>query len=186
MKLKIFPPFLLICFLTIVLFANLEALSYNCFNAVDFSIYLQTIYEITIGHFNPYITVRALRFFTDHFDPIIFLPALFLKIFGVKAITLMIFEWLTIVSAIVFSFFILLKKFPIWIATLLTSLIILNKLVLIALRFPVHPSTWTVLPVMMLGYFLIKNKFWGVFLISFLLITVKESYPFAMFALSFY
>ena len=77
MKSKIVPPFLLISFLALVLFANLQGLSYNCFNAVDFSIYLQTIYEITIGNFNPYITVRALRFFTDHFDPIIFLPALF-------------------------------------------------------------------------------------------------------------
>lgn len=186
MKIKYLSPLFLICFLVLVLFSNIQGLFYNCFNAVDFSIYLQTVYEITTGDFNPYITIRALRFFTDHFDPIIFLPALFLKIVGTKAASLMVFEWLTIVAAILVSAKILLKKFPLWQVAILSSIIILNKPVLIALRFPVHPSTWTVLPVILLGYFLIEKKFWGVFTIALALITVKESYPFAMFTLSFF
>lgn len=185
-KLKSLSLVFLVFISGLVLYANLQGLFYNCFNAVDFSIYLQTVYEITEGNFNPYITVRALRFFNDHFDPVIFLPALFLKIFGAKATTLMIFEWLTIMAAIFFTGFTLKKKYPLWQCALLATLIILNKPVLIALRFPVHPSTWTVLPVILLGYFLIQKNYLGVFLVSLGLISVKESYPFAMFMLSFF
>lgn len=185
-KIKYAAIFFLGFFLLLVLYANLQGLYFNCFNAVDFSIYLQTVYEITEGHFNPYISVRALHFFNDHYDPVIFLPALFLKIFGVKATSLMVFEWLTVVAAILVSGKILLKKFPLWQVALLSTIIILNKPVLIALRFPVHPSTWTMLPIILLGYFLIEKKFWGVFAISLALISVKESYPFAMFTLAFF
>jgi hypothetical protein len=44
----------------------------NCHHATDFSIYQEAIYKIAaFGDFNPFLYVRNVNIFNDHFDPII-------------------------------------------------------------------------------------------------------------------
>jgi uncharacterized membrane protein len=170
----------------LVLSANIQGILYNCFNAVDFGIYLQGIYGITMGDFNPYLTVRDLKLFTDHFDPINFLPALLMKLTVTHPVVLMTFEWAVVLSLSIIIFVMARKRFNLHYSLFLAAIVFINKPMLISLRFPVHPTTWSIIPLFFLSFFLLRDSFKGVFVSCLTLLFFKESYPFAIFSLSFY
>ena len=66
---------------------------YNCQNVIDFGIYQQAIYDIwTKFELNPYISVRHIKIFNDHFDPIVYLAAVFVGIVGQNPVSVILFE----------------------------------------------------------------------------------------------
>lgn len=156
-------------------------------NANDFAIYQEGIYKLSnFEEFNPYASVRDIRILSDHFDPIIYLPALLVKIFGPSPYLLLTFEWF---MWIYFSY-ILYKlgnfdwKSVRWIKIL--SLIIFSKSILYAVAFPIHPSTWSIIPITFLVYYIDKNNSKGIFFSALSLILFKELFIFMITGLSFY
>ncbi|MFZ4712591.1 MAG: hypothetical protein ACOYL6_02660 [Bacteriovoracaceae bacterium] len=182
LSLSLFTVFLA----TLILVANIQGLLYNCFNAVDFGIYLQGIYGLGHGDFNPFLTVRNLKLFTDHFDPINFFPALLMKITTFHPTVLMTFEWLVVMTLAVIVFLIAKRRINFIYSLLLALIVFMNKPMLLSLRFPVHPTTWSIVPLFLLSYFLFQDKVLGVFFSGISLLLFKESYPFALFSLSFF
>ena len=80
--------------LLVLLASNIVGIIFNCIHATDFSIYQQGIYQIAKNlDLNPYVTNRGLHIFSDHFDPIIFLAAPWVKVFNYHPISLVLFEF---------------------------------------------------------------------------------------------
>ena len=96
----IFPILFTTALLPLLL--NIKSITYNCYSVNDFSVYQQAIYDIlTLKEWNPYLTVRHINIFNDHFDPILYLAVFFTAIFGQGFQQLLIFEWLFFIGIIV-------------------------------------------------------------------------------------
>ena len=72
-KVKYLLPVICILFSGLIIFVNIKGILLNCFHATDFGIYQQAIYDIAYNlDPNPFVSVRNIKIFNDHFDPIIF------------------------------------------------------------------------------------------------------------------
>ena len=164
---------------------NMKAMNNQMIHATDFSIYQEAIYKISkYGDLNPYLTMRGFRIFNDHVDPIIYLSALFTKVFGYGPKNLLIFESLFYFGLI--GFFLYSSKLSLKFKLYGTALILLTKGLLSGLLFPIHPSTWAMLPCFLLIYFAIRDEYKKMLIISLILITFRESFAFNLIGLSFY
>ena len=167
------------------LFLNIKSITYNCYNAVDFSIYQQAVYDIlTLKEWNPYLTIRNINIFNDHFDPILYLAVLFTAVFGQGFQQLLIFEWLFYLGLIISICYIFISNFsksiP-YIFCILTTTLLLNSFL-----YPIHPSTWACLPLFWLTYFIVNNKRPAIPIFVLLTCLFKESYAFACFPLGIF
>ena len=164
------------------LLLNIKGITYNCYNAADFSIYQQGIYDIlTLKEWNPYLTIRNINLFNDHFDPILYLAVLFTAVFGQGFQQLLIFEWLFLLGFIISICYIyrsdISKSIPYIFCTLTTTLL------LAPLLYPIHPDTWSCLPLFWLTYVMLKKKISAVPILVFSTCLFKESFAFAFFPL---
>ena len=167
------------------LLLNIKSITYNCYNAVDFSIFQQAVYDIfTLREWNPYLTIRDINIFNDHFSPILYLAVLFTAVFGQGFQQLLIFEWafcLGLIMSVCCVFrFNFVKVIP-YIFCILTTV-----LLLLPLFYPIHPSTWVCLPLFWLTYSIIKNRTAAVPPLVFLICLFKESFAFALFPLGIF
>lgn len=158
-----------------------QRLKYGCINAADFSIYQQAIFEISPTQLNPYLTIRNIKIFNDHFDPALIIMSLWTKLIGNSAFALILGEWLFLVGTLVFLY-IKQRRYFLWVA----PIYIFSKGILNAFEFPIHPSTWLVLPITMLFYSIEKEKSWSIIVLSFIVCQFRESMYFAIGSLSFY
>lgn len=173
----------LLTVLVLFLIGLLTKLKYNCFHATDFSIYQEAIYKIAaFGDLNPYINMRDIKIFNDHFDPIILIASLYIKVFGYHAPNLIIFEYLFFVGIFVVIWN--LKHLSTKHKLVLSTMTLFTKGILSGLNFPIHPTTWSMLPAFMLPLVLKRNKAIEIIGLSFLICLFKESFPFAIFTLS--
>ena len=167
------------------LIANIKAILFNCHHFDDFVIYQQAIYDIwTLGDLNPFLSVRNGKIFNDHFDPVIFLAVAFTAVFGQGFEQLLVFEWLFYAGLLISIAY--LFKFNLKDALPYLFCALLTKLFLIPLLYSIHPTTWSALPFFWLTYFLIHQQKTRIALTIFILSLFKESYPFALFPLSFF
>ncbi|MBF0300722.1 MAG: DUF2079 domain-containing protein [Oligoflexia bacterium] len=184
--------FFFLCFLIILIpISNVVRALFLNINANDFSIYQQAIYDISLNNLNPYLTIKGTGIFNDHADPIIFLAVWWCKIFGYSAYALLFFEWIWFVFLIVATFFLLKKEGkitkvydPIFLFSI--SLIIFSRSILQGLEFPIHPTTWSMLPLFFLFYFVNKNKFIPIVLFSLIICWYREVFPLMLMCFSFY
>lgn len=185
---KIHNIFLIICgILTFsLLWHNISGIIHNCFHATDFGIYQQAIYEIAdFKSFNPFLTIRNVHIFNDHFDPVIYLAIPFTWISNFHPVGLILFELL------IFAFFIFLiyrltpykKYFPVLFLLLLTT-----KAYLSGILYPIHPSAWSVIPIFLMAYYHHKGNNRGFILSVLALCFFREVFPLAIIfmSLSFY
>ncbi len=167
------------------LLVNIKAISYNCYNAVDFSIYQQAIYDIwTLKDPNPFVSIRNVKIFNDHFDPVLYLAVAFTALFGQGFQQLLVFEWFFFLGLLASIFFIFKRNLKVAFPYLLCTL--LTKLLLVSFLYPIHPTTWSSLILFWLTYFIVKNKKLPLAITVPLLCLFKESYAFALFPLGFY
>lgn len=186
LKSKILISSIFFILITLLLYSNIQSLYNNCFSAVDYGIYLQMIKEIGEFKLNPYLSIRAINAFNDHVDPIIFVPAILSKVIGSPNWFLLLFEWVVI---LIIPCFYLYKKFRVVNSKELffgLLFIFFSKSLLIALRFPVHPTTWASVPLFFLSYGLIKRKYTISLIFALSLIFFKESFPFLLLTFSFF
>ncbi len=177
-----------ICIITaslLPLLLNIKGITYNCYNAVDFSIYQQAVYDVlTLKEWNPYLTIRNINFLNDHFVPILYLAVLFTAVFGQGFLQLLIFEWLFFLGLIISILYIhrsnISKSIP-YICCALTT-----NLLLMPLLYPIHPDTWSCLPLFWSTYFIVKNKIRILPALVFLTCLFKESFGFTFFPLGIF
>lgn len=176
---------LLFVILGVTLAGLIIQLKANCFHATDFSIYQEAIYKIAkFGDFNPYLYVRQVKIFNDHFDPVIILAAFFVKIFGYHASNLILFEFLWFLG--IFGFIWSRKEVKLSEKLFFSTIVLFTKGILSGLNFPIHPTTWSMLPIFLLPFLLHRNKSWEIITISLTLCTFKESFPFSVLMLGIY
>lgn len=163
---------------------NLKGIFLNNFHATDFGIYQQAVYDAAaLGDWNPYITIRDVKIFNDHFDPILLLAAPFVKLFGYTPYNLVIFEFLWLLATFVFIAKKARSKSE---AVLFLVLTLLCKAVLTAFGYPIHPTTWSVFPVFFLGEAVLRDKKKQVIAYAFFVMMFKEVFAFGIVGLSGY
>ncbi len=167
------------------LLSNVKAIYFNCLNAVDFSIYQQAIYDIlTLKDPNPFVSIRGIEIFNDHFDPIIYLAVAFTAVFGQGFQQLLVFEWLffiVLLLSIVFLF-----KWDLQAALPYLLCALATRLLLSPLLYPIHPTTWSILPFFWLVVFIVNHNSKALIFTVFALCLFKESYPIALFPLGLF
>ncbi|MBF0312227.1 MAG: DUF2079 domain-containing protein [Oligoflexia bacterium] len=189
----------------IMLLHNLKAYFHHCFNNNDLALYSEAILRMG-NHFelNPFLSVRGVFILNDHFEPILWPVALVVRLLGNSVITVMVVEILFLVVAMEFwwwmhcrafrsseyyerTFDAEEKKLVKLVSFLLVAVaIFFCKGLLLALTFPIHPSTWSILPIAFLVYFTLKEKLLGIVVSAAALCLFREEFPFAVLALSFY
>ena len=166
---------------------NIKAITFNCHNAMDFGIYQQAIYDISLDNLNPFISVRKINILNDHFDPVIFLAALFTKVAGQGFIQLLVFEWAFLLGLLLSILWFFRKEDSPLMASwpyLLST--VMAKLLLYPLLFPIHPTTWSCLPLFWITHFILTNKRSGIFWGTLILCFFRESFAFALLPLGLF
>jgi hypothetical protein len=160
---------------------------YGCVNANDYSIYQHGIYKLSLfQEFNPFTSVRDLRILSDHFDPILYIPAVLVKIFGPSKYLLMVFEWFVWIATmgLVYVLGNFHWKQTQWIKTLF--LIVWSKNILMGLLYPAHPTVWSIFPLTLLAYSIIKENKIGIVCSILFCFLFKELFIFMTIGLSGY
>ena len=166
---------------------NIKAITFNCYNVMDFAIYQKAIYDISLDNLNPFIPFINNNIFNDHFDPVIFLAVLFTKIAGQGFIQLLVFEWIFFLGLLLSVLWFFRKEDSPLRASLPYLLSTLTaKLLLYPLLFPIHPTTWSCLPLFWITHFILTNKRAGIFGATLILCFFRESFAFALLPLGLF
>ncbi len=172
--------------LLIPLISNYYKLYSFCLHATDFSIYQQAIFRLAnTTVWNPYVTVRNVKIFNDHFDPIILVIAGLVKLFGESNFLLLFFEWC--LAYFLPSILILkLVTSKDSINYILAFSFLTMQLTLNAVLFPIHPTAWVILPLLYLCKSIELKKYKHILCAIIVLCFFKEYYPFCGFMLGIY
>ncbi|MCK5074641.1 MAG: DUF2079 domain-containing protein [Bacteriovoracaceae bacterium] len=155
---------------------------YACHPGFDFLIHQESFNSLsTFESFNPFVISQNIKIFNDHFDPIIFLGIPFVKIFKGHPWGHFLFQAVWFWGIFIFLFF-KLKDRP---KVLLLSLfmVVFSGGLLSGLTFPLHPMTWSMLPLIWLCYSIKKKDRVGIIILACLLCFFKETFPYGSFLL---
>lgn len=170
--------FAIILFMVIVWLPVEAAWSDYCFNNYDLGIYAQAIQLLSMGDPNPWLSVRDVFLFNDHFDPILFftIPVKNLMPPGLLAIRI---EMLSILISAFAPVWLARRGLISWSIGVCAALIILfSPLTLDAAFYPAHPGTWSVAPLSWMFAFILAERFTPAGLMLLLTLFCKEEYPF--------
>jgi len=166
--------------LLLPLWGGLRALAHNCFNITDFGILQEAIYKMPLEG-NAWLTVRGVRAWADHFDPITWAAALGAIWADFNPHFLIIWEWSFWALGAAFIF----TRAPnrtqghwglvAWLSC---------RPLLEALLYPIHPNTWAMLPLLILSYALIEQRWRWILALALFLPLYREIYPFCFLALA--
>lgn len=163
-----------------------NAINNNKINAFDYGIYQQALFDIAAGvSLNPYNTIRNVRIFDEHFDPIVILVAPITRLLNYHVYSPLIIEMLFVLASFLFLFFFFKDEKP-SVKILAMAFLLFSRPMLTAIFYPVHPSTWAIFPMTLMVYFLSKNRHTETLVVGSLLLFFKETFPFALFGFSFY
>lgn len=144
----------------------------------DWSVYAQGFQLIQWNDLNPYLAIRGLRIFNDHFDPIIIPFSLtFAKIFppALAVATIEIFFFAA--SAWLVFYYGKKRNLSPSAVLLMTVYILLNKGTVEALLYPSHPTSWSTFAFVSLGIAWMEGKFKWVLASLLFLYACKEEFP---------
>jgi hypothetical protein len=154
-----------------------------CFSHYDLGIYSQALARLGWHDPNPWLTGRQIHVFNDHFDPILFLarlPALLVAL----PLAAVLAEAALVAGA---TAPLLVGWRRGWlaapVAALGSALLLFNAATWEAVRYPVHPTTWAMLPMAWLVVAVHRRHLASTFLALNLLFACKEEFPFAGLAL---
>lgn len=164
---------------------NLKGVLYNCFHAYDLGLYQQAFINMADGNWNPYLTIRGLNIFNDHFMPIIFTSIPFVWISNYSPFSMIFLEWFYYITFIIVTF-LYVKPRGLGRALFAVFMIVFSKGVMSAIEFPIHPGTWSMFAWFLLVYGINKKNNYYIIICSVLVCLFRESYPFSIFMLSLY
>lgn len=178
---------ILVTLVSLLAYFGWFGVSYNCFNT-DFGIYFQAISNIAAGlSSNPYITIRGVHIFNDHFDPIIFLAAPIVRVFNYSPYAMITFEfmWFLALGALILkNLFQQRVSLPVTLAIL--TCFVFSKGLLAGFMFPIHPTVWSCVALFLVVGQIKPDPDWKLPAATFFLMLFKELYPFCLIGLSFY
>lgn len=149
-----------------------------CFPNFDLGIYSQAVARLSLAEPNPWISARQVFIFNDHFDPILWVAHPLARIIPPMWAALVVealFVLLTVAPLLWLHLKGLLSRNAL---VLLAALLLLSPSMVEAMKFPVHPTTWSVLPWVLTGLaFHLRRQ--GLLLASLvLLFACKEEFAF--------
>ncbi|QSQ11505.1 DUF2079 domain-containing protein [Myxococcus landrumensis] len=149
-----------------------------CFANYDLGIYVQAFARISFADPNPWLSGRQAFIFNDHFDPVLWLAQPLTEVLPAM--------WAAMVAE---SLFVLLALVPLfWLhargllsrasTVLAAGLLLMSVGAVDALKYPIHPTTWSVLPWVLAGvaFHFRRNGLLMVALV--LLFSCKEEFAF--------
>ena len=179
----------LAAFYSITLFLpNLVRALFYGHRTYDLGIYAEALSKLSLSNLNPFIYSRLVHIFNDHFDPILLLVAPLAKIIRPDLAGIIAESVFILTAAFLLLKFLNHKKFDYSILIFSGFYILFNNGTAFAVIYPIHPTTWAVLPVIIMGIGYMQNKF-NIFILGLIfLYTCKEEFPFAgiMASLCFY
>lgn len=147
----------------------------------DLGIYAQALARLSFTDPNPFLTVRQLHIFSDHFDPILWLGVPIARFFPAPLGAIVVEFLFTLLAALL----------PVWlcrkgqasfpVALSVSLLLLFSTGTLAAMAFPIHPTAWSVLPVMLLCWAIAKDRFALSLVALNLLFACKEEFIFVGF-----
>ena len=170
-----------VCFILLVWIPVEASFTHYCINNYDLGIYGQALRQLSFANPNPWLSVREIKLFNDHLDPVLFLllPFKHINILGahpgriilrfemiVALATAGIFFWMARARAISFAM-----------ATFLAFFVLFNRAGLGALTYPAHPGTWSILPLGLTCWFLWRERWRAALVAFFFCLLCKEEYP---------
>ncbi|MCP3097843.1 DUF2079 domain-containing protein [Myxococcus sp. K15C18031901] len=172
-------PLVLVTWVTFVVAPVWLQASHACFPHFDLGIYTQALARMSLAEPNPWLSARRVSIFNDHFDPILWTARLF--------VTLVPPMWAALTTE---ALFLLLAVLPLlWLhargmmsrtaTVLLAAFLLLTPSAVEALRFPVHPTTWSALPWVLAGVAFHLRRRGLLFCALLLLFACKEEFAFA-------
>ncbi|WP_253817386.1 DUF2079 domain-containing protein, partial [Myxococcus xanthus] len=149
-----------------------------CFPNFDLGIYSQAMARLSLTEPNPWISARQVFIFNDHFDPILWVAHPLARIIPPMWAALVVealFVLLTVAPLLWLHLKGLLSRNAL---VLLAALLLLSPSMVEAVKFPVHPTTWSALPWVLTGFaFHLRRQ--GLLLASLvLLFACKEEFAF--------
>jgi uncharacterized membrane protein len=149
-----------------------------CYNNYDLGIYSQAIRYLSWGDWNPWLSGRQINIFNDHFEPILWVLAPFAKVFRPDRVAVFGEALLILFSLAPLVY---LEKRGITVkgsSVFFGALILFARPVVRAIGFPVHPSTWSVLPLSLLAVSVMLDRKKWIFASLTLLFLFREEFPF--------
>ncbi len=122
-----------------------------CAEHFDFGIYTQAIAGFSLHDLNPWLSARGLHIFTDHFDPIVLAALLFRPFFSPSISALLAEQSFVLASLIPVAWLWSKRDIGGLEAFTLSGLLLFSAGTVDAVLFPVHPTTWTLFPAMLLA-----------------------------------
>jgi uncharacterized membrane protein len=152
-------------------------ISIDSFSNYDLGIYSQAIYRLSWNELNPWLSVRAINLFNDHFEPILLIAAPLAKLIE-PAYAGAIVELVAVVlspTAVVWLW----KRGQIDAGAGAIAIVYLLHCrgILAALLFPFHPTTWAILPAAWLAATILADVRRGVLLSLLALFCCKQEFP---------
>lgn len=140
--------FILACayFLFLTTVRNFEVFRQGCLHAHDFALFVEALQRIASGDWNPYQTTRQLFFLNDHWEPIFLIVGVlwspFRSLIDAGRFLLLIDALIIVVAAALILRHVR-KDDRFWV---LAPFLLFHAEVLAAPRYPIHPSSWAILP----------------------------------------
>lgn len=175
-------------FFSFLLVGMIFKLYSGCLSAVDFSIYQEAIIKIaSFESLNPFIYIRDINIFNDHFDPVIIFASFFSILTAKSPAGLLIFEWVQValIGVVMLTDLNDSKENDrwMWLSALVMGLF--SRGINAGLAFPIHPTLWAAGPIFLLFRAIIKNNHKQVLIFSVLLCFYKENFAFSTITLAF-
>jgi hypothetical protein len=146
-------------------------------HAFDLGIYSQAVYRLSWSDPNPWLTVRQIKIFNDHFEPILCVAAPWAKLIE-PALAGVLVELLFVLASPL-SVIWLWKRGVVGAGAAVVAIAYMlhNRGTVSAILFPFHPTTWAILPAAWLGATLLADRRRGVFLSLLVLFCCKQEFP---------
>jgi hypothetical protein len=112
------------------------------YSSWDLGIYAQAFYGVSQGNWNPWISVRQLFLFADHFDPVILLVGQWARWIEPALLGVAVDLLSTLLGAITAVYFG--RKWGIKNGVAIFALLLFSRAQLQAVAFPAHASTWAI------------------------------------------
>lgn len=148
-----------------------------CFTHYDLGIYTQALARLSLSDPNPWLSARQVHIFNDHFDPVLWLARPLREILPPVQAGLLaeaLFVLLSVVPLLWLHARGLLDRAS---TALLCALLLLNSSAVDAVAFPIHPTTWAVLPWTLLAVAYCLRRQGAMLVALLLLFACKEEFP---------
>lgn len=149
-----------------------------CYSNYDFGIYVQALARLSLKDLNPWLSGRQLHIFNDHFDPVLLLVQPLAEVLPPFQAGLLAEALLVLLAVVPVLWLHATRRLGSAATLLLCAMLLLNSSVVDALSYPIHPTTWSVLPWVWLGVALHLRRPWLLLASLVLLFSCKEEFPF--------